>query len=328
MLSVETEAGLILTNRAGKARLEAEKHQRQYPIYTQLQNAIAEQACREVMAIIKQNGEANELVDQAKKRVQELSREFEKLLKDYGLPPDYFEPHYECDKCKDTGYVDGHRCECMEHLMMQITCERMNASTPLTLSSFDAFDITYYSDERPDEHHASPRNVMNRTLAQCMRYANNFEKDFPSLIFQGGTGLGKTHLALAIAGEVMRKGYSVIYDTSPNIFAALENARFGRTPAHTLDEFRQCNLLIIDDLGAEFRAKNLVPLLYDIIDSRVMARKPMIITTNLTMQGITELYGERIASRIFGSCRRLGFEGKDVRIEKRRRNLNAKTDAC
>lgn len=328
MLSAETEAGLILTNRAAKARAKAEQRQRQYPIYTQLQNAVAEQACREVMAIIKQNGEADELVNQAKKRVQELSREFEKLLKDYGLPPDYFEPSYECGKCKDTGYVDGRRCECMEHLIMQITCERMNASTPLKLSSFESFDITYYSDERSDETHGSPRNVMNRTLAQCMRYAKNFEKDFPCLIFQGGTGLGKTHLALAIAGEVMRKGYSVIYDTSPNIFAALESIKFGRASAHTLVDFKQCDLLIIDDLGAEFRAKNLVPLLYDIIDSRVMARKPIIFTTNLTMNGITDLYGERITSRIFGSCRRLDFKGKDVRIEKRRRNLNAKTDIC
>lgn len=322
MLDIETQASLMLTSRASKAKQEAERREQEYPLYRQLQNAIAEQACREVMAIIKRTDDANEAVAQAKAHVKELTEKFEKLLKVNALPPDYFEPPYHCKKCNDTGRIDGRRCGCLEHLITELTCIEMNASTPLRLSTFSSFDVTYYSDERPDPHRISPREVMDRTLTACIEYARNFEPHSKWLIFQGGTGLGKTHLALAIAGEVMRQGHNVIYDTMQNIFTTLEDVKFGRNSRRSLEDYKRCDLLIIDDLGSEFHKKNHAALLFEIIDSRVMGRKPIIFTTNLTMQGITELYDERTASRIAGECRRLEFEGSDVRIEKRKRRIN------
>lgn len=60
----------------------------------------------------------------------------------------------------------------------------------------------------------------------------------------GETGLGKTHLSLAIANEVIKKGFSVVYDSAQNLFTRLEKERFGREGGNTEDTVLYCDLLI------------------------------------------------------------------------------------
>ena len=75
------------------------------------------------------------------------------------------------------------------------------------------------------------------------------------IIFTGATGLGKTHLSLAIAQAVINKGYNVVYGAAQRLFSNIEREHFGRSKdpdGTTEDMLAECDLLILDDLGAEF----------------------------------------------------------------------------
>ena len=75
----------------------------------------------------------------------------------------------------------------------------------------------------------------------------------------------------------------------------------------------ECDLLVIDDLGAEFVTQFTNAALYNIINTRINLGLPTIISSNLTLQEIENEYSTRISSRIIGEYSILCFEGKDIR---------------
>jgi DNA replication protein DnaC len=156
---------------------------------------------------------------------------------------------------------------------------------------------------------------MEGVLRFCRSYAENFGTDSPSILMTGATGLGKTHLSLAIAQSAIDRGFGVIYGSAQNFMLQLERERFGRAPAGSESErhLLECDLLILDDLGAEFITPFVISTVYNLINTRLMSGLPTIISTNLTIKELEEKYSPRIVSRIIGSYRVLHFIGKDVR---------------
>ena len=152
-----------------------------------------------------------------------------------------------------------------------------------------------------------------------MKYATQFTAHSKSIIIYGGTGLGKTHLSLAIANGVINRGFSVVYGTAQNIFTDLQNEAFGRKDNLRYYEraVLNCNLLIIDDLGTEFKNSYVSACLYNIINSRLLAKLPTIISTNLSIYEVEERYDQRVTSRIIGEYSPLTLIGKDIRYIKR-----------
>ena len=136
----------------------------------------------------------------------------------------------------------------------------------------------------------------------------------------GNAGLGKTHAALAIAGIVLEKGYDVIYVSSPDFFSKLEGLHFGADPVGEEETLMQtaagADLLILDDLGSEFNSAFLISSLYSLLNNRLGAKLPTIVTTNITDGALLEkLYTEKISSRLsaFVPCL---FAGDDIRTQK------------
>ena len=86
-----------------------------------------------------------------------------------------------------------------------------------------------------------------------------------------------------------------------------------------LDRFLDCDLLIIDDLGAEITNKFTVSCLYNLLNMRMIRHKSVIISTNLGKDELRERYSERVTSRLFGEFSPLLFRGRDVREQKLRR---------
>ena len=162
---------------------------------------------------------------------------------------------------------------------------------------------------------------MSRILAFCKRYAEQFDLHAPSLLLSGNTGLGKTHLSLAIASEVMQKGYGVLYDSVINLLRRVEREHFGKAEdnADTLELLLSCELLILDDLGAEFDSSFYVSTVYNIINTRLNCGLPTIISTNLTHEQVQRRYEDRIVSRLFATYTGLHFVGTDVRLQKAQR---------
>ena len=131
---------------------------------------------------------------------------------------------------------------------------------------------------------------------------------------QGSTGLGKTHLSLAIARAAIDKGFGVIYGSVQNLMAKLEQDRFGRgNEGESAKAMLECDLLILDDLGTEFTTQFVTASMYNLVNSRLLAAKPTIISTNLSMKDLNDKYTERFTSRIIGGYDRLVFLGRDIR---------------
>ena len=236
------------------------------------------------------------------------------FLKKAGFPEDWLDVHYSCPKCEDKGFVNGIMCDCFKDLLKSLEYEKLCSKRPVGSCRFDNFKLDYY----PDGAGTSPRRRMESVLNYCKTYATDFSRRSPSLLLYGKTGLGKTHLSLAVAGKAVESGYGVIYTSAQNLFNKLEKEKFGRSDGNTEETILDCDLLIIDDLGAEFTTQFTVSALYNIINSRELEGKPTIISTNLTPEQLTSTYSERIASRILSNFVMLYFDGLDIRQIKTR----------
>ena len=140
----------------------------------------------------------------------------------------------------------------------------------------------------------SPRENMEYNLGRCKTYAAKFSKDSPNLLLFGSTGLGKTFLSTCIAEAVSARGFSVAFDTAINIVAAYETIKFGsgdgEAAAERAARYERADLLIIDDMGTEMGTAFTVSALYNLINNRLMAKRPMIINTNLLPETLSEKY--------------------------------------
>ena len=235
------------------------------------------------------------------------------------FPLDYLEDGPMCALCQDNGYIGSTMCRCLQELCRQEQKKEISLLSCGEQRFFD-FRLDFYSAEKDPTYGASPRAIMTHTLEVCRKYAESFSKTSENLLFNGGTGLGKTMLSACIACEVTEKGYSVAYESAPHLFSQLENHRFrpSEETARAVAKFESCDLLMIDDLGTELPGQFVVAALYALLNERLMAGKPTVISTNLTINEIRERYSPQIASRMQGNFRLLPFVGQDIRILKNR----------
>ena len=248
------------------------------------------------------------------KKLAEINLDAQKkrraLLVANGFTEDWLDVRYTCPKCQDKGSVGGYACECYKLLLRSIEYEKLCSKLPVNKCSFENFRLDYY----PDGAGISPRRRMESVLGYCKAYADDFGRTSPSLLLYGKTGLGKTHLSLAIAGKAVEAGYGVIYMTAQNLFNRLEREKFGRGDGENTEQsILDCDLLIIDDLGSEFSTQLTVSALYNIVNCRGLEEKPTIISTNLVPDELKDTYSDRIASRILSSYTILQFDGADIR---------------
>ena len=93
-------------------------------------------------------------------------------------------------KCNDTGYYQDHYCNCLEQEIASSAIREMNRSAQLALATFDQFSLEYYRG-RTSQNGEDCYAMMRRILSACQSYAAGFTEKSPSLLFYGGTGLGK-----------------------------------------------------------------------------------------------------------------------------------------
>ena len=245
-------------------------------------------------------------------------RQKAELLTQNGLSPDYLEPAYTCKKCDDTGRKNGILCSCYKELCLAEALKELDASSGSASCSFENFDLSYYADNGSDNN-TSPRILMQKNYNFCFKYANSFSMASPSIIMMGKTGLGKTHLSLSIAKEVITGGFGVIYTPAQKLVSALEREHFSFSGSDAaIRKYTDCDLLIIDDLGAEFPSQFTTAAIGNLINERLYENRPTIISTNLSVKELNERYSERTASRILGEYKRLQFIGEDIRFLKNR----------
>ena len=211
--------------------------------------------------------------------------------------------------------ADGKTCSCFKELQRRLAYEKLSLEVPLSECTFENFSLDYYKEDQ------QAYRQMSGIFQACREYAARFRKDSPSLLLKGGTGLGKTHLSLAIAGRALEKGYGVIYGAAQAFAVSLEKERFERTDSDqdedTQAQLISCDLLILDDLGMEFPSAYVNASLYYILDTRILTKRPTIISTNLSLPELEKRYGERLVSRLSGHYGQMVFQGSDIRNQKR-----------
>lgn len=317
---IYTKAEEILSKRRQKALYDAENRReiiyRKLPRVKEIESQLAGTGIAAAKAVLAGSDTKTELI-KLKDESLKLQGELKLLLIQNGYNMRDLEEQYVCPKCRDKGYIDGKICSCMKTLLRNIAFEQLNSLSPLSLSSFETFDLKYYSDQ-PDSNGNVPRKRMEKFLGFCREYAENFNGSGRSVLMEGGTGLGKTHLSLAVARRVIERGFGVIYCSAPNILAVLEKEHFSREPiGKTQSHLEGCDLLIIDDLGTEFATQFTKTCIYNLINTRLSQSKPTIVNTNLSLLELKRDYSERFVSRMIGENYYLEFIGDDVRIAKK-----------
>lgn len=285
---------------------------RQIDIQLRATMAVAAQAA------FSQGEDPRELLQQARRENMLLQQERAELLALH-FEEGYLDDSPVCDRCGGNGYIGSTMCECLLELCSQ---EQKKELTLLCggRESFSQFKLEYYSDVVDSRYGASPRTIMERNFRVCKSYALNFSKESGNLLFIGNTGLGKTFLSACIARAVTERGYSVVYQTASHLFTKLEQARFNPSEENRreADKFTACDLLIIDDLGTELPGQFVTASLYSLMNDRILAGKPMVISTNLNVEETSRRYSPQIASRLHGNFKRLSFVGEDIRVIKNR----------
>jgi len=243
------------------------------------------------------------------------------LLHSHGYPMTYLDDIYACPLCKDTGNVDGKVCDCLERLYNAELTKELSTLTRSGDERFERFDLNLYENTR-DASGQVPRAIMTNVYKACRRFAENFPNVSSNLLLQGGTGLGKTYLSACIARAVAEKGLSVCYDSATAALDAFEAQRFARD-ADTAESARQkvrrmldCDLMILDDLGTEMVTQLSTSALYTLINTRLSAGKPMVISTNCSDEELQRRYTPQIFSRLDGCFLKLPFVGQDLRRKK------------
>ena len=319
------KAQAVLEKRRSAAQARAAELRRtmtkKVPRLAMIEQQMAESASKVVKAVLRgQNIE--EEVECIKLENLALQEEMARLLQENGVTAKNFEPQYTCPKCEDSGVCGTKYCDCYLDLLRELSCETLSELSGLRPMSFDDLQLEYYSSHPDARTGISPRARMRDVIAYCRSYAEGFDGTDVSLLLRGPTGVGKTHLSLAIAGEVMARGYSVVYGPVQKLLHRIEKEHFGRADGNSEDVMTGCDLLILDDVGTEFSSAFYTSALYNIINERMLSDKPTIISTNLNQKELTARYGEQIASRVTGTFQPLVCDGKDIRQLKLKQSMN------
>ena len=302
-------------HRSAQRQLQA----RLYLQYPQLQRLDSEirQTMADVMAqAFRNGGDPQAAVEEIRERNLGLQRQRRELLREIGCDPRDLEDGPLCRKCSDTGYIGEKMCSCLEQYCVE---EQKKELTSLLSqnASFDDFRLDYYPETVNPATGLSPRVQMELIYETCVNYASHFNlKKAKNLLMNGAPGLGKTFLSACIAREVVARGYSVVYDTAIHVFSCLEKQKFGGATGEELrmaQRIMACDLLILDDLGTEMPTSFISPALYSIVNGRILAEKPTIISTNYTIEQLGSRYTPQIISRLDGEYEILSFSGQDIR---------------
>lgn len=286
------------------------------PRFREIKEKIAQTGMEVVKVVLSNKNNAEEYINNLHLANQKLQEERTLLLAKRGLASDYFKVKYFCPVCEDNGYKDGTMCECLKKELRLLSFKSLNNNSNLALMDFSTFKINYYPSSK-DENGISPRDKMANVFNFCKNYADSFSEKSGNVLLFGRTGLGKTHLSLAIAKSVIEKGFGVIYTSAPNLMDSIEREKFSAEEPITLKSVLECDLLVLDDLGAEFTTPFVISTIYNIINSRINSRKATIISTNLDFKELEAKYSERLVSRLLGEYTSLRFLGNDIRLIKK-----------
>ena len=318
---VYTAANLVLEERRRSAEHEANLIKlavyAKIPEVEEIDQSLAREFSNISMLVLNGGASFDSALSKMHEECENMRSRREELLVANGFRADCLEPHYTCGRCSDTGRVGGVLCSCYKEVCLLKAMEELDKSSGSANCSFENFRLDFYPDTGASDG-TNPRRKMSNIFEFCKLYAGGFSENAESLVLIGKTGLGKTHLSLAIAKAAVKKEFGVVYAPAQRLVSSLELEHFSGSGSSVMQKkYSTCDLLIIDDLGAEFPTQFTTAAIGNLINERLFEKRPTIISTNLMGNELTARYTERTASRILGEYRKLYFLGEDIRFLKK-----------
>jgi len=266
--------------------------------------------------------EVSDAIEKLRNDNTDISMSKMELLIENGFPANYLEPEYECNDCKDTGFIDNKPCRCFTKAAIKQLYSQDLINKAISKENFSTFNYELYPNKPIYRSIGkSPYDNIISVVEHCQTFIKEFgldynKKTFKNLLICGDTGVGKTFLTNCIAKELLDKAYSVIYVSSSELFDILAKSSFEKDDNDALEKTEyiyDSDLLIIDDLGTELTNSFTSSQLYSCINNRMLKNLSTIISTNLTLDDIHTIYNERISSRLIGEYKGIQIIGNDNR---------------
>lgn len=255
----------------------------------------------------------SEALPRLKARLHELSEDRARLLLENGYPENFLQPVFDCPDCKDTGYVQGQKCHCFKQAEIALLYEQSNLKKALEKENFSTLSYAFFEGDTLVSY--------QKTVEKCKNFAGNFKTSYQNLFFYGTVGTGKTFLSNCIAKECIEKGCSVLYFSAAGLFEMLSRNAFSYKNQEEMtalcSDLYSCDLLIIDDLGTETASAFTLSHFFTCLNERLLRRKPIIISTNLSLEDCRNRYQDRIFSRIASNFDFCKLTGPDIRMKMR-----------
>lgn len=245
--------------------------------------------------------------DALQMEIEALMKNRHQLLEQYGLDEQIYKPKWDCPICEDRGYLsDGTLCSCYLQERMQNIMAQSGMSAAMQQYRFDNFYLDGF--DKPED--------IQKKLEWCQQFAHQIVagtcKD--CLFMRGDVGRGKTHLSSAIANVVLSGGKTVIYKRAADLFDMIRQYKYeeGTDRWHeVLEQLIGCDLLVIDDLGAERTTDFVTEQLVLLLEERNYRNKPWIINSNLKLSQIQDTYNTRVSDRIMDRATMILLERKN-----------------
>ncbi|MBQ3119659.1 MAG: ATP-binding protein [Peptococcaceae bacterium] len=226
--------------------------------------------------------------------IEALMKERHALLMQYGVDETVYKPKWDCPLCEDRGYLaDGTLCKCYQQERIQNIIEQSGMSAAMQQYRFENFYLDGF--DKPED--------IQKKVEWCKQFARQIVNGTcnDSLFLRGDVGRGKTHLSSAIANAVLAGGKTVIYKRAADLFDMIRRYKYEESTQRwheVLDQLISCDLLVIDDLGAERTTDFVTEQLVLLLEERNYRNKPWIINSNLKLSQIQDSYNTRVSDRI------------------------------
>lgn len=244
--------------------------------------------------------------------IDTLKNKKNKYLEEKGIDANYLDMIYTCDKCKDTGFVDGKKCKCYIQKEIKMFDKISHFSEYVKEDNFANMNVKLYNqDIIMADGKTKYKDYMKRVLEHIADTLKNIDKESYNALFVGATGTGKTFLSRCIGAEYMKRNKTVLYI---NVNEYLDSLK---PDGESLEKYAIiCDLFILDDLGTENVSDFVDSKLNYIIDKRIQDKKSTIISTNLMPDEMKKRYLNSMISRIMNVYTKINFYGEDLRREK------------
>lgn len=257
----------------------------------------------------------NSLIKKSEQELNDVLKQYNKVLKDNNIKESDLERHYDCETCKDTGFINGKKCHC--YIDKEIDLYNKISDYDYYKDSLNKFNLDVYK-QNLQSVEAKPyfEYMVNKFSEINEMILDNAKINKPMNIFIiGNTGTGKTFLSRYIEKNLINNKKTVIYITVNDllnaVFKEFNNDDNDENPL--FEYINDCDMLILDDLGKENVTEFSTRYIYNLIDNRLSHKKSTIVCSQLNFKEITSIYEESLTTRFYNYFTPIRLEGDDLR---------------